>query len=313
MALSVAVILGMSSCKKFDTNPDPMAPGLDIYSWAFGQNNYALDPVAQAVRLNILLSEAARQGVEDLSEVVVDNKGTEVSLKDQLFSSNTTVVKEAGGQYVIKYAIREYWDNGGRDGVININTGGKLLDELSSADAWTVNVDKNNYDTYRHYYYNWQGNYLEVSNAGAIIAGTSVPGSWNILVEDYVSVSNEYGYQSSESLWSCDFTFSFASAGDGWAYEDIVDSELEFYGYGGGDSFVGVKLTCTIDSSDPLIYSTSCGGNFIKAGTVHAGFDIAQMVDPANYPSRYVDVEFVDKGSCSSGMVMTYNGKTENY
>lgn len=296
--LLLALPLLMSSClSESKSTPDPMAPGIAIYSAASMRSQLAMTPANAAMRLAILLAEAEAAGEENPLEYMVDKQ----KLKDILFSPNDkieAVPTSEGMKYTITFPYDIQFDYffGYYTGKIVIETNGMNLTELGA--DWTVSTE---------------GLQVHVNTGYSTTIFTYNESS-------HTELSNQLGNTVNISLEN--FVLSDSNANrmlDNWGGNYTVMGELKYaagdvtqtYSVNGtaGDRILSWKLS-NVHYKGVTINAPKQVTTQILDGTFTAAFDIASGYDPEVYPSPEVKVSFSNNGQ---NYTVTYNGTSQAY
>ena len=110
-SLAALAAFSLTSCMNDDNggSVDPYAnirPGISIYNASVIQNSVATDPAAAAVRMAMLIDEAAVQD-KSFDELTVIFRKTEISLKELLFGRGAMIEEseETPGEYRIRFVM----------------------------------------------------------------------------------------------------------------------------------------------------------------------------------------------------------------
>jgi len=311
-------LLALNSCigNGQEEEPDPIEVGSFIYKVAANQNDFALDPVYGAFKLNVLLSEARSRDISitDIDEILKMTfriSGEDSNLCGVLFPSQMTLgLNESDGTYILEYDSLESWSSIGYDGKVIVNTGGKLLDELQQGEGWTISLDgKRKNDFY----------YLDASRTITVSEGASFgilrsdnPTGWDISVSDYKAVYSTLPNYPSD--WDCDFKLNVKKSDGILNMENSHNAVFEFYGFASGDSFHGGTMEYEVLKDDPFVLMPTCNATYTGYMT-ESGTSIAKFTGEYNkesYPAP--DTKFVwVKGSknCSYKLTINYNGSSQ--
>ena len=161
---------------------------MEIYSVVSGHNYYSNIALVKAFDFNMLLSEYDPQEHTSFDKVVVKVDGTDVAVKKRLFdtsvdSPKVEAVEGSAGVYQIKYGGDALsWTK--VDGIIEIDTKEKTLDELAAGEFWSIAIKGNNEDNFMIPRSN--GSWVMISpNQQMSITKTSEGKKWNASVMGY--------------------------------------------------------------------------------------------------------------------------------
>lgn len=280
-----------------DTVYDPYAsvrPGITIYNSTSTQQSVATDPASAAVKLAMLIDEAAKQQTT-IDEVTVTYNSASYKLSNLLFGPSTRITEEEPGRYRIAYfdnsaGVRDTFY---RQGVYIVNTQGISLAESSEDTPWTVGLDKDPV-------YLTSGNgYLETTYL--IESGTNTlyrlpNGSYALLVEEVAA--HLRGYPEYLSNWSGDFTWSASTSADDLAYTTHREDVYTLYGSASGESFfllgsaVQTELRYTVPTTNPVQWqpSRTLSIGLIISGEERAAILNTASVSTADFPAPSVSV-----------------------
>lgn len=294
-----------NSCLKIDDgDTDATASGKYIYILAAGQNNYALDATQIAFRLNLLMTEANKQGIafDKLNQVTVSVNKKSMELLSYLFPTGTTISRT---ENIVRVNFTDnYYDSGSvRSGSVLVNTGGHLLDELSTGNSWVVYLPDEKGLTY----YSDSGQ-LNIDQLYTIIAAGSAARSWDVVFDSYDSYFNSLYH----SEWNGSFTV-VQNGAETLAYDDTMKSEFTFSGSASGDTYNGVNMKYQITS--PLTIKPSCGSTLVFGGAIQCMFGDLVMIDEKTYPAKNSTVKWEQSTTdkCSSTVFITYNGTMQEW
>lgn len=306
------------SCNSFsgDYERGNIDGGYRIYEAVYPQKILDKDPAYMAFRLNTLLATAAEAGDPDITvdnvEVKVQKdrfggKNKTVFLKDHFFAGNM-LWEASPGVWKIEFERTDvgYMDYV-REGVITINTKGKLLGDLADGESWVV--DASEYVLYGStlvykckfgYYYIEGMPGPDVPDGGE---GEEVPQTRTWEVTGSFTGTLDH-YETRDADW--DFQYAVTqSAGGGQFYEDVVRSEYEVSGEADGypirvDGMTNYK-------AKNLKYRISCGYFWIYGGaevvTIERGYLNADV-----YPSNTVKyLWIVGEDRCTPTVSIGYN------
>lgn len=318
---SLLLALSLVSCfgNEFNPEDDLTIPGKLIYSNADLQHKLALDPFDMVFRFNVLLTEASQMDPEpaSLEDVYVSSGGEEVQLARILFQNATFVNGEQGSyQIVFTGSLQNTYT---RDGIITVNTGGKLLHELSGEDAWTISLKGKNYSTFRYLVKLNEGGSAErnVTDGSFGIFAGGEPNSWDIKISEYAITDSRY--TAGASKWSGEYKLTQTVGKELLTFKNARESTYEFTGSGTGRTIFGTHMKYEIYDTDPMVYIPGCSNsessNFLQSGKVETSYTSREGIFDVNmYPSLTSSVEWV-KGTknCEFTMYINYNGIREEF
>ena len=266
--LSLLLALLFVACNDSDSSTyDPYAavrPGITIYNSAVAQQNVATDPASVAVKLAMLIDEAALQN-STIEEVKVTYNGGSYKLYTLLFGQTTRITSDANGNYRISYfdasaGIRDAYV---RQGVYQVQTQGISLSQSSEEQPWVVTVEGDPI-------------YLSINQSGSLVtphsptyvleAGSNTlyclaNGSYALVVEGIES--HIKGYSAYLSDWSGDFTWSLSTSSDNLAFSTHREDTYTLYGSASGASFYALdgktqtQLSYSVPLNDPVKWQPS--------------------------------------------------------
>lgn len=273
----------------------PVAPGLDIYNCAATQTQMALLPASTAIRLGMLLAEAAKQQkTEELESVAVD--GTRVMVA--LFGIDTRITKTDDG-YRIAYsnscgATNDLYR---RTGVVTVRTNGvdQLVDTQSDK-PWVVTVDD---------VLSVNPSSREPLNiAGGMTSIYYAGGAYRIEVTGFEG----YFAREIRSEWNCAFDWSPKDAR--LTYSECRDKESTLAGEGSGATFYSFNTqNLPTHARHRISEGRYLGTGRIAGGTERAWLTSVADYDTSRYPSPEVSVVW-NYDANRVTYVISYNGNT---
>lgn len=295
MAAAVAMCTGCLKSTDSSSKFQPVSAGLSIYSCANNQTHMALMPAGAAIRLGMLLAEAAKQNkTDELESVAVDG----VRVMTALFGADTRITKLDDGYRIV------YSNSGGasndayrRSGSVTVHTDGVgQLIETGSANRWTVTV----------------GDGLQVNPSAREplhIAG----GTTSIYYEEgayRIEVAGFVGYFAHEirSDWNCSFEWRPTDAR--LTYSECSGKESALAGEGSGTTFYSLN---TLSMPTQMRYRLT-DGRYLSSGHIVGGTETAWLTsisdyDTKVYPSPEVSVVWSFDADRIS-YIVKYNGVT---
>jgi len=300
IALLLTLPIALTSClDSSDSEPDPMGPGIEIYSGATVRNQLSLLPTNVAIRLAMILGEADKQKPADVETLtgdemltVKDEKGN--LLKDLLFSSTTTIIP-VDTKFVIDIPndnTNLYHDGsssyvGSYSGKVEVETHGNFIFDSDGNEVWEITVLDLKYHTRNGVSYSYDDgckSYLQ-----------GVGGIYQISTEDFNCVYNEFRLLDN---WRSSIQLSTATTVN-LAYSNVKDGEFKIKGYGQDANFKW-DGTATFKGR-PVANSDSVIG-LLQNGTIKARY-LAPDRDLEKFPSDYVEMKFDGQS-----YTITYNG-----
>jgi len=320
---ALAALLVFSSCmKKFNVEPDPFAVGKQIYSWAQGQQTCAMDGANIAFRLNILLNEIKQQ-YPDVDLYTIDNdllkdvqyvynpgpnqkicslsallfgSGNKNDLDNSSSSYPSATITASSGIYTITYP--SYYMNrqdAWREGSVQINTHGALLNELDDETCWEVSNVQDKKMALVVYSYGEEADRISIKYGNYAIYHPAEETYW-VEATSFASQfdSQKLWYDTFPPEWYIDVTIKTINVPADWECYQLMsnpDVKLEMTGGGGGSSMYLVSdgyqiepvqdLAFQIHADDPLIYRPGSGCSWSNAseGSVDASLssDVATV------------------------------------
>ncbi len=294
IALLLTLPMALTSCLDgSDSEPSPVAPGIEIYFAATFRNQLSLLPTNVAIRLAMILGEADKRGLSDDEMLnVKDEKGN--LLKDLLFSSTTTITA-VDTKFVIDIPndnTNLYHDGsspyiGSYSGKVEVETYGNFVFDSDSNEAWEITVSDLKY-------HNGGISYLYDNGCKSSLQGDG--GIYWISTEDFNCVHNEFRFL--DNWRSSRMQLSTATMVN-LAYSNVKDGEFTIDGYGQDANF---KWDGKATFKAALLDNDSGFIGLLQSGTIEARY-LAPDRDLESFPSDYVKVSV-----SSAGYMFTYNG-----
>lgn len=294
-----------------------LKPGMLIYNAVSTQQLVAMDPTAVALRLAMLLDEAALKGA-DPDEVEIRIGERNLLLKDLLFGRSVKIEEvaleespeEGSGLYRITYtnAAPATVDSYRREGSYLIHTQGLSLTESSEQQPWRVTPEE------QLYLYMGAGD----SERFILKGGTT---------ELYASDSGVYAIRLRESgasfevteqftsAWSGDFTLTTSTITGDLAYSNHRKDTYNFWGEAEGPTFYAfnnasrTRMYYRIDEANRMSWQPSVSGSNVLAVS---GVEYCRLTHAEDYPAEIYPAPDVSVSrTYSEGKVthtLTYNG-----
>lgn len=300
LALLLAFPLLFSSClSSSSSEPDPLAPGLEIYNAAVIRNSYALLPIDLTMRLALVLGEAEKQGLtgNEMLSVKVDD----AQVRDLLFPREVQITRE-GNIYTISLAegLSSYVSYAGS---VIVDTKGRysFAGDDDQDTEWTVTLSNFKYFSYSAYGSMYTYTY---DNAGeASLRGQT--GNYWIEVNDITVKGNGEDFIQN---WRGTYTLNVGTTA-GLAYSAVKDKDTEFEinSRNAQDNLISwsgerVKYKAFTNVNTSMLMG------IMMSGTITARF--VGSYDPETYPSGVATGVVSSNGSV---LELTYNGMRNNY
>lgn len=304
LTLSVAAALSLDSCFKNDTpKEDPLVGGKYIYLYTHNQEVFATDMVNIGFRLNILLTEAAKQPDGKIDNLIIKYGNNNINLTTTLFGNAIIKADETiPGDYVVTYQQSfSVYNDMSRTGSVRISTGGKLLHEIADDFSnWSIMLENPENSPL---VYSYAGGSLKVTGSEpCIISGLSAT-EWNYSVGAFQASL----YADHTSSWDTDGHVVFS--GTTMDYDGVQSGKFTVNTNGSGTTLFALA-NMTYRGKD-LVYTPKCGYSFISSGTESGGFETFIGIDPTTFPAIDVRVLWEAK-DCTAGGILEYNGQVEN-
>lgn len=327
MMLSASLVLFSTACNKdaeahyFGEYAD-LKPGMAIYNAAATQQLVSLDPAAVAIRLAMLLDEAAEQNLP-IEEVQVHISPRDYLLKELLFGREVGIETVEGteeepaepGLYRITYvhAAPASIDTYRREGSYLIRTHGLSLTESSADMPWVVMpeellyLNSGNSDSERFVI---TGGAIRLHAAGAGIYAIGLDG-----LKASFEVSERFA-----SAWSGDFFFTTSTTTGTLAYSNHDEDTFALWGEAEGPTFYAfnnsstTRMRYTVGESNRLSWAPAETRSFTvaKGGTEQCRLTHSEDYQVELYPSSEVTVS----RTYAEGEVtrtLSYNGLTMQF
>lgn len=304
-----------------------LSQGVDMYNATSGLTmTYAMDPVDMAFRFNIFLNEAVSAKVDlddqtalnSLEITVEEDKGKETyRLGALLFLYGAKV--EVNGNGVYDIVLTKTGDMSSEtDGIVRIDTKGKLLDDLAEGELWEISLHGNNETKFQYYIPNYGTEVLTVSGASYSIVGKKSANTWDVFFSGY-TLSSNYAEEGFESDWSGEFTVARKGGNGKMMVTDTHGSKFELSGKAFGKIPAGIDMEYVVSSDKPLVYVPECrkiasarSRNYIlESGSVKVRF--TGEYDSESYPADECEVITTRNGSCGYTLTLHYNGETHSW
>jgi hypothetical protein len=295
-----------------------LKPGLAIYNATSTQQLVSLDPAAVAIRLAMLLDEAASKGVA-MDEVEVQLSGRNHLLKDLLFGRTVKIealVEEgeisAPEEYRITYVNTPpaSLDRYCREGSYLVATHGVSLAESSAESPWSVTPVE------PMYLYAGLGDAERFMIKGGVVrlyataAGSYAICLWGMKAS--FEVSERFA-----SAWSGEFTLTTSTPTGNFAFSNHDEDTYALWGEAEGRTFYAFDNRSTthmhyrVEESDRLKWEPSKTGLFseVVSGVEHCRLTHPEEYSAALYPSPEVTVSHTtEEGRVTRTLL--YNGLT---
>lgn len=313
-----ATLLVLVGCESEDNSSSvpyqTVYPGVVIYNAATTQQTVAMDPTAVAVKLAMLLDEAAASETEDLSKVKVTINTREYSLQTLLFGSGVSITQEGeSGDWLLAFSTTQIgtFDTFLRQGTYRVSTGGKGFTETSEGEPWSVVVES---EKMRIFTANSMTRQYYTLLEGETTLYCQYPGSYTIAPEGIVATIE--GYDNFRSDWSGEFLFSTSTIVGDMSFtlhgEDTytLSGEAEgktFYSF---DNKTTTQMRYSISSLTPDKWMPSKTNPY---STIVSGEEKAYLLDKSeysitDYPSPEVTVKRELQDETFIYTRVTYNG-----
>ena len=295
---------------------DPYAsvrPGVTIYNCSENQMMVSGDAASVAVRLAMLIDEAAAKGVS-IENVTVDYKEGEYLLKNLLFGAKTDIADLGNGDYKITFdkISLATLDDIKRHGSYTVHTSGKSLAQSYEDEAWTVEVSS---DSMLLFISDGFNTLDLVVTGGTTMLYRMEGGAYTYVVEN--STAHFAGYDTMSSDWSGSFVWGPATLSDELSFSTHMSDSYTMYGTANGVSFytfdnkVCATMKYYVPYTAPLKWQPSKTANY---RVITDGDVTSSLVSPLEYPIEYYPSPFVvvsrtsDKNTIYT--TVTYNGET---
>lgn len=320
-SLAALTAFSLTACMNDDENGtvDPYAnirPGMAIYNAAVIQNSLATDPGAAAVRLAMLIDEAAVQN-KTFDELTVIFRKTEIPLKQLLFGSGAMIEEseETPGEYRIRFvpSTPAVLDAYRREGTYLVRTGDVPLAEATAENPWSAELVS-------------EVMYIFGSNQYASSSYRLTGGETRLWRQEDGTYRIEFeGMASAFALtpqyvsdWSGSLCWKPSTEGGDFSFKDHGEDSFTMYGEAGGNSFYAfnnsstTRMSYLVSETAPLLYQPSLT---LSATKPTNGSETARLTHPgdyssADYPAPSVRVDH----SVTENVIYTtlhYNGSTQ--
>lgn len=319
LSLAALSALTLVACSMDDDNGgtvDPYAnirPGLAIYNAGVVQNSVAADPATVAIRLAMLLEEAADQE-KKIDELEVIFRKNKVSLKALLLGGDTKVEEseETQGDYLIRFvpSSTAILDPCRRDGSYLVRTGGVALSAATEAEAWQVEVASD--IMYLHTGSQYTSSSFRLTD-GETRLWRQEDGVYRFDLNGMAAcftVATQF-----VSDWSGSFCWGPSTESDNLTYKDHAEDSYKFYGNARGNSFYAfnnrsaTRMSYQVNETSALVYEPA---KTVNASNPTGGTEMIVLTDPsdyaaADYPAAAVQAVY----SVENNLIYTklhYNG-----
>lgn len=298
LALLALPLLFTSCLSSSNSEPDPLAPGIDIYNAAATKNQLALLPADVAFRLAMILAEAESQGLTG-NDVFSVKTAKGAIVRDLLFPNSVRITQESETKFKIMMPEGStYWW-----GTVYVETHGDFLLEGSTDQSWDITAEGLNLIV-------WTGvnNVTYLYNDDLMVSVMPInPGNFDIAVRNVRLTSGS----NIEMLagWNGNYALAVGTTGP-LTFTEVSEKNVEFtFASGSGRdsniSWDGQKVTYK-------------GATNVESGQIVNILTSAMMIrarllnntDPENYPSSEVSVSIANNGT---SYTVTYNGMTATY
>lgn len=288
---------------------DAVSGGISIYNSASTQHTLSLDAAGVAVRLAMLLDEAAAQD-KSLEEVTIQTEYQEYRLKDMLFGRGVTIQAEQG-DYLITYqgSTPASLDSFYRQGSYRVKTSGQALGATSELTPWVVTPE----GEVRIYLSATATGSQFSLKGGSTRLSAQGGGSYRIDLEG-IKLSFE-GYDQFSSNWNGIWYFATSTTTGDLSYSNHDKDTFRLFGKSEGPSFYAFNNTSTTRMSfnspelSPLCWRPAETGSHTLITTSE---EVATLTHPADYPLALYPAPTVtikrDYRDGKSTTQITYNG-----
>lgn len=311
-ALAAALLIGVgcSTDTSYNTEYTSVYPGITIFNSALVQNNVAMDGASVAIKLAMLLDEAAAQG-STIDQVTIISGEKSYLLKPLLFGNGSTIrQEEATGDYLITYDLTTPGsiDNYYRRGTYRVQTGGNSLTATGLQTPWSVTPEGEM--RLATGVSSTSTNYLLYGGTTQIYRQSN--GDWAIRLSEVAASFAEYSQFTSS--WSGNFVLTCSTKEGDWSYTNHASDTFSLQGTASGltfyafDSLSGLEMRYVSSSSDPASWQPSKTSSYtvVVSGTEEASITSTNY-SQTDYPSPTVTVVRVLEGSTIRTTVK-YNG-----
>lgn len=273
VCLSLLSLTGCMSDSKSYSVYDGVWPGLDLWSAAMTQNTVAMEPANIAMRLAVLLAEADKQNVTDLSALTVSGEKVQTAL----FGSAARVSSlDGSGDYMFTFDSNTAMPDGYYlGGGLTVKTGGVALSATTASTPWTVSMRDFKVGVRLT---SGSRRIVELTDGETTICSNGMGGY-------IISLKNIRGHMENVSVYS-DWggTFYLQPAGGSLAYSDCHNKDFSVSGTMAGPTFNDLTGTGLIATR--MAYSLS-GCTMKFGGTLLVGTQTATLTGTGDYNEVY--------------------------
>lgn len=300
--LAFAAALGLDSCLgKPKIEDDPMQGGKYIYNYTHIQNFIANDLLNIGFRLNILLTEAAKQPDGDITKLIVRYNNSNINLTATLFGNATVETSSTiPGDYIIRY-VQNYGVTNDirRQGAVRVSTGGKLLTETEGGvkPVWSIEVESDElYCAYSN-----DTNIRVVTDEPMTVTADS-DNEWHYEINGYKS--SVYSDHASKWNTSGQISFNYHSMD----YDNVLGGKFTVNCQ--GDGITMYSLDAMTYRGTELVYSPKCGYAFTVSGTEFGRFDTSASINLTIFTALSSRLTW-NSSDCKLSAMMEYDNMTE--
>ncbi len=308
-ALAALAALTFSGCIKEDNTYkewSKVQAGTYIHDWALTQNDIAMKPASMAIRLGMLLSEAAKQnpGVELKSVDLVNLAVNKISVMSKLFGGNIKIEFLETGYKMTFVENIQHPDGYYYKGSLLIATNGAAqLSETTAGAKWNVSL----VDFYTLAYNSGSSSSSTITYENC---NTSVynngEGGYTAEVNSARTYINE---NKQRSNWNA--TFQVKPANENLAYSDCAGKNFTVKGRGEGPAFVSFNYagdaTSLVYESEGTYRSQSAYLNVTETASL-GGYGDYEL---STYPAREVIYRWTyDEAKNTVSRIIYYNSFT---
>ena len=290
-SLAALAAFSLTSCMNDDNggSVDPYAnirPGISIYNASVIQNSVATDPAAAAVRMAMLIDEAAVQD-KSFDELTVIFRKTEISLKELLFGRGAMIEEseETPGEYRIRFvpSTPAVLDAYRREGTYLVRTGGVSLSEATAENPWSAEIES-------EVMYLYGSNQYASTNyrltEGQTRLWRQADGIYRIEFEGMAScfaLTPQF-----VSDWSGSLCWKPSTEGDDLSFKNHGEDSFTMYGEADGNTFYAfnnastTRMSYQVSESTPLLYQPD---KTLSATKPTGGTETARLTSPGDYPA----------------------------
>lgn len=310
----VAAALAFTACvddESFDKEAQALQPGINIYQGASNQHLFSLAPANGAVRLAMLVAEAARQSAQTGETVTIDDvKYDGKLLKEVLFGATATVEaveRSAATPYDYRIVYRPTSQTPGGyylDGELHVATNdAPTPDQTDANKAWTVFFDDLKAQVRTAY-----GTSSIIFTGGETTLCRNADDTYEVGLQNFVLNVEDIDRFSD---WTGSYTLSFKDPS--LAYSLCKGQEVKVTGSAEGPTFytysssnVATQLRYEVHEG---LYK---GGTQIIGGEERCSLTGYADFDSSLYPSREMTMAWSISGNYLVRTV-SYNGVTRTY